>query len=122
MTDFFDYAEAKADADELIAEFGQVGLLRRPTKTGTAYNPTEGVPIEQACTFAIVGFKVREIDGSRILATDKKAIIAKGALTMEPTKLTDFLVDAAGKSFKIIDVEPLDPAGTVVFYKAQVRR
>jgi hypothetical protein len=36
----FDYAESKADADELIEEFGQTGTLRRTTTSGTSYNPT----------------------------------------------------------------------------------
>ncbi len=118
----FDYARAKATADRLIQRFGQTGQLRKAgTPSGPAYNPTPGADVNHACRFAIVSFDQREIDGTRILATDKKAILAKGSLTVEPLP-GDRLVDAAGVVYSVVDVMPLNPAGTVVMYELQVRR
>jgi hypothetical protein len=120
MADAFDYAEAKADADEMIAEFGQTGKLRRPTTTGPAYDPTEGSPSDKACTFVVLGYTNREIDGSRVLASDKKVLLAKGSLAIEPTTSDKLLI--GGVVHSIVDVSPLSPGGTVVFYEMQVRR
>jgi hypothetical protein len=118
----FDYARAKLTADRLIERFGQNGSLRKAgTPTGPAYNPTPGADVDHACRFAIVAFQQRDIDGTRVLATDKKAILAKGALTVEPLP-GDQLVDAAGVVYSVIDVMPLNPAGTTVMYELQVRR
>lgn len=117
----FDYAEAISDAHELINEFGRAGKLVRPTSTGPEYDPTDGVPIETPVTLAITSFRNREIDGTRILSSDKKAYVSALGLTEEPT--TDHqLVAGTEKPYSIIAVEPLNPAGTVVFYKLQVRR
>jgi hypothetical protein len=118
----FDYARAKATADRQIQRFGQTGSLRKAgTPSGAAYNPTPGTPVDHAARFAIVAFEQREIDGTRVLATDKKAILAKGALTVEPLP-GDHLVDAASVVYSVVDVMPLNPAGTVVMYELQVRR
>lgn len=117
----FDYAESKADADELIEEFGQSGYIRRTPTTGTAYNPTQGTPVDHACTFVVTDYTTREIDGTRVLSTDKKVLLAKGALTIEPLT-SDRLLDPAVPGYKIVDVAPLSPAGTVVMYQLQCRR
>lgn len=118
----FDYARAKATADRLIQRFGQTGTLRKAgASTGPAYNDTPGAPVDHSCRFAIVAFEQREIDGARVLATDKKAILAKGSLTVEPLP-GDTLVDAAGAAYSVVDVMPLNPAGTTVMYEMQVRR
>lgn len=117
----FDYAETKADADELIAEFGQSGYVRRPTSSGPAHNPTAGAPANHAATFAVIDYSAREVDGSRILATDKRALLAVGSLTITPAT-TDLLVEADAQVYKIVRVGTIKPAGTVVLYDLQVRR
>lgn len=117
----FNYARPKATADRLITRFGQTGTLRRPTVSGTAYNPTEGVPVEYACLFVITDFAAHEIDGTRVLATDKKVLLAKGDLAVDPLT-SDLLVEADGSVYKIIRVEPLQPGDTVVMHTLQVRR
>lgn len=116
----FDYAIPKATADRLLARFGQQGTLRRPTTSGTAYNPTQGAPVDHAAIFAVLDFDNREVDGSRVLAADKKVLLAKGALAIEPA--TSDLLLIGGVPHSIIRVQPLAPGGTVILYEIQARR
>jgi len=116
----FDYGRSVETADRLIARFGQEGVLRRPgTATGPAYNPTIGAPVDHDATFVVMSFTNAEIDGTRVLATDKKILLAKGALTITPA-LSDKLV-IAGKEHAILNSTPLAPAGIVVLYEIQAR-
>lgn len=117
----FDYAKAKATADRLIQRFGQSGHLRRIAATGPAYDRSPGAATDHACRFAVVDYMATEIDGTRVLATDKKVYLAKGSLTIEP-KASDVLVEADSSVYKIVSVAPLSPAGVVVVYELQVRR
>ena len=114
-----DYIEDRSDADELIAEFGQDGVLRRRVTTGPTYDPTEGASVDHAVIFVVLGFSNYEVDGTRILATDKKVYLAAGSLSVEP-RLDDLLV-IGGVVHRIIQVKPLAPSGTVVLWELQVR-
>jgi len=116
-----DYLEDQADADELIAEFGQLGSLSRPTTTGPAHNPVAGPPVTSPATFAVLDYEARQVDGTRIRATDKRVLIAMTGLTLDPG-LTDTLVEADGSRFKLVDLRPFRPAGVTVYIEAQVRR
>lgn len=115
-----DYLEDRADADELIDEFGQDGFLRRRTTTGPDYDPQEGEPVDHPVVFAVLDYTKGEIDGTRILATDKKVYLAVRDLAVTPG-LDDLLV-VGGIPHSIIQVKPLAPAGTVVFWELQVRK
>jgi len=117
----FNYGRPKATADRLIARFGQAGTLRRMLPgSGPAYDPGEPSPDDYAATFAVLDFNGREIDGSRVLATDKKILLANGALAIQPT-LSDKLV-IGDVEHSIINIETLAPGGTVVMWTLQVRR
>lgn len=117
----YDYSRAIATADRLIARYGQTGaLVRQALSGGTSFNPGTITETEHACTFAVLDYSAREIDGTRIQATDKKVYLAKASLSIEPTT-ADFL-EIGGKPHKIIAVKPLSPAGTVVMWELQVRR
>lgn len=118
----FDYADMVEMAEEMIIEFGQAGFIRRPgVATGPAHNPTPSVSTNHPAKFVITRFKSNEIDGSRVLASDKKALVSPLGLTVAPT-LSDTLVDAGGASWKIVGVETLRPAETTVLITLQVRK
>lgn len=121
MSAAFDYSRPKASADHLLARYGQTGILRRPTTSGPAYKPTGGAPDDHAATFAVLDYSNRQIDGARILATDKLVYLAKGSLTIEPAPNKDLLV-IGGVEHKIVAVKPLSPAGTVILWELQCRR
>lgn len=115
-----DYAEDRSDADELIDEFGQDGLLRRRVTTGPVYDPAEAAPVDHPAVFVVLDYEDREVDGARILATDKRVLIAAGGLAVEP-KTSDRLI-IGGTSHAIIQVKPFSPAGIIVVYELQARR
>lgn len=119
----YDYARAKATADRLIEKFGQLGAIRRTgDPTGPEYDPTPGVDVDHPARFAIVDYEASEIDGTRVLATDKKALLAVGSQAIT-VAMDDKLVEADGTVYKIIPpLKPLSPAGTVVMYEIQCRR
>lgn len=117
----FDYARAKATADRLLARFGQAGSIRRIPVTGSAHNPTKGTPANHAVNLVVIDYQQREIDGTRVLASDRRAYVSAAGLTIQP-ETSDLLVDAAGAPYKIVAISPLNPAGTTVLYEMQVRR
>lgn len=115
----FDYTRSQATADRLIARFGQAGKLRRQTKTGPAHNPTISTTDYDA-TFAVIDFTNREIDGTRVLATDKKVLLKAGGLGIFPT--TEDQIVIGGVVHSIIRTATVAPAGAVVLYELQCRR
>ncbi len=117
----YNYARPLASANRLITRFGQAGYVRRPTTSGTSYNPTQGAPDDHPAKFAVTNYEDKEIDGSRILSSDKKVLLAPGTLTIEPTS-TDLLIEADGSAYKVIAVKTLKPARTVLLYTIQARR
>lgn len=117
----FDYARAAATAERLIAKFGATGAIRRETPgSGPSYDPGEPTITDHPARLVISAFSNREIDGQRILSTDKKATV-EPAIGIEP-KTTDLLVDADGSTFTIVHVDVLRPATTTLLWKLQVRR
>ena len=115
-----DYLADRADADELIDEFGQSGLLRRPVTSGPDHDPIEEDPDDHPAVFAVLDYTNSEIDGTRVLATDKKVYLSVAALSIGPTSSDQLVV--GGISHAIIRVKPLAPSGTVVLWELQVRR
>lgn len=117
----YDYARAKATADRLIEKFGQLGAIRRTgAPTGPAYDPTPGATTDYPARFAMLDYKASEIDGTRILQSDRKVLLAPGTLSITPS--TSDKVVAGSEVLSVVDVEFLSPAGTVVLYTLQCRR
>ncbi len=119
MTTPFDYADARSTAVELIAEFGQTGALRRTTSDADPFNPTQ-TTADHACTFAVLDYAKRDIDGTLIKQTDQMVYLSTSGLAIAP-ETTDRLI-VGGSSLTIVSVKPLSPAGTVVLWELQVRR
>lgn len=116
----FDYARSRATAERLLARFGQAGALREPGEpTGPAYNPTPGEPTYHPCTCVVLEYDLREVDGSSVLATDRKVLISTEGLAVEPSTERSLLL--GGTEHAIISVRPLSPAGTVLLWEAQIR-
>jgi hypothetical protein len=114
------YDRAKARADQVLGEKGEAGTLRRPSRNGTAYNPTAGAATDYAVTFVVFGYDDREVDGSRIQSTDKKVTMAQNDLAIRPDTTDKLLI--GGVEHSIIRVQPLAPGGTTLLWELQVRR
>ena len=123
MTEAFDYIESRDDADELITEFGQAVSLRRTTTSGPEYDPTT-TTADYATKAAIIDYSTRQIDGTRILATDRRALVAAGPLTalgITSIAAPDAIV-IGGIAVPVVGpAKRIDPAGTVVMYDVQLR-
>lgn len=113
------YEEMADVASDLIEEFGQTGALRRTVNTGTPHNPTQA-SVDHACTLVVSEYKNFEIDGSRVLATDKKVLLSTASLAIEPVLSDKLLI--GGVSHSIVRVMPISPGGTTVLWEMQCRR
>lgn len=115
----FKYADMALTAAELIAEFGQTGALRRTTSDGDVFNPTQ-TTTDHACTFAVLDYAKKDVDGTLIKQTDQMVYLSTSGLSVTP-ETTDRLI-VGGAVMTIVNVKPMSPAGTVVFWELQVRR
>lgn len=124
MVEPFDYVEARADAEELIAEFGQTGAIRRAENSGPAYDPVQ-TTTDHPCRLVEVptqlqGYGAQAVPGSLIQATDCLVYVSTEGLAIEPA-LSDMVL-IGGLEHSIVTLKPLSPAGLVVAYELVVRR
>lgn len=116
----FDYSRSVATANRLIDRFGQTGyIVRRGSATGDEWNPTFAADAEHACRLVETDYTAREIDGTLILASDKKLLVAVSGLTITPAPSDR--VKVGGANYEIVSVMPLQPGGTVILYEIQGR-
>jgi len=121
----FNYARARATAERQFARFGQAAVVRRVASTsdpsGTPWDPEDDVRVttDHACVVAVMDYDNREIDGTLILAGDRRVYVSTAGLAIEP--LTSDRLVIGGKSHEIVAVGQLNPAGTVVYYELQAR-
>lgn len=126
MSDTFDYAGAQATAVRLLTKFGQPVSIRRVSNTGagSAWEPTQS-----SADYRSIGVVLNlprwypSFTQGDVLRTDRLGYVAAApldALGVVPTPFDRF-VDAAGRSWKIIDVKSLYPAGINVLYTLQLR-
>lgn len=114
----FDYSGVKATAERLIRRFGQDATLVRETQGGDPWDPVTS-NTEFACQAAVMAYSQNLIDGTRIQADDRQIYLSTESLTITPT--TSDSLSVGGVSFSILNVRPLNPGGTVVFYEIQAR-
>jgi hypothetical protein len=118
----FDYLDAQATADELIAEFGATVTLS--TQAGASFDPITGAAITPSAPVSISGvgvklqYKSGEIDGTTIVMGDCKYL-----LSTRQTPLIGMVVVLAGETWRVISADPLSPAsGVIVLWTLQLRR
>jgi len=118
----FDYTKSAATATRLIGRFGAVGAIRRSATTGgNAWDPSSGTTTttDYPATMVVTDYAQKDVNGTVILATDKKVLVAPGVAVVPG--VTDTLVTPDGATLNIVNVNPLKPAGTVVMYEIQAR-
>lgn len=116
------YEELKADAYALLAELGQDMALVRPGE-GQSYDPVLGRPSNAADqTFpakgVIIDYTAQEIDGTVVLAGDRKVILQ----AVEQPKPNDRLKVGTETTWNIVRWTEVAPAGLALIYQLQVRR
>ena len=126
----FNYARTRATAERLIARFGQVGALRRTTSNNDPFNPGM-TTADHRCTFAVLDYAKKDIDGSLIRQTDQLVYLSTAGLTISPETQDKLIVGGTwqaspvklnGTVMTIVNVKPLSPAGTVLMWELQVRK
>ncbi|WFU07650.1 hypothetical protein QA646_09930 [Rhizobium sp. CB3090] len=115
----FDYAKTRATAARLIAKFGQKGSLRRITNTGPDYDPVQ-TSEDFACSLVDLDQSQSYIADTLIQRGDRMVYLSIEGLSITPTLADKVLI--GGIEHAIIDIQPLSPGGTVVFWQLQVRR
>lgn len=129
MSDTFDYVAALATADRLLAKFGIASAVRRTVNSGAVYAPTQTVT-DYATLAAVVNMTrwyAAMLDGSDILRTDRLGLVSAGPLNVlgvtELSPFDSFVHDTAGlnRVYKVMDVKPIRPAATTVFFILQLR-
>ena len=109
------YSEMAAVAVELLTEFGQAVTLTR--RTGKSIDPvtgaiTPGTSSDQSTIGVIKPYAKNLIDGTLIQVGDKEAILSPAI-----TPLTSDTING----MQIVNITEVNPAGTVLVYKVQVR-
>ena len=114
------YTSMAATASRLLKKFGMVITIKR--STGNSINPVTGVVVGgTTANFTPQGLVQRyrddQIDGTRILASDRLVIIDN---TVEP--LTTDKITLSGQDWSIISVEESKPSTVGIVYFIQARR
>lgn len=113
------YEEMRDVAEEMIAEFGTTGAIRRTVQSGPSYDPVL-TDTDYPCTLVTLEYDDAKVDGTLIRKTDKLIYVSTAGLTI--TLAESDKVIAAGEAYAIESLKPLSPAGLVVFYEIQGRR
>ncbi|MGN8346360.1 hypothetical protein ACLEJQ_22425 [Pseudomonas sp. SMV71] len=116
------YDEMAALAVELITEFGQPVTLRdiQPGEYDPD-NPGGGeVVVEQTAQGILLDFTGLEFQNNTLIVRgDKKLKVAALGMAWKPKPLMK--ADVQGKTWTVIDVKEINPAGTPLVYELQVR-
>ncbi len=115
----FDHDKARATAERLIAKFGQKGILRRITSTGPDYDPVQSSE-DFPCSLVDLDRSQAHIAETLIQRGDRMVYLSTEGLPITPTLADKLLIGSAEHA--IVDLQPLSPGGTVVFWQLQVRR
>ncbi len=113
------YEEMREVAEEMIAEFGMPGAIRRAVTSGPDYDP-DITETDYPCTLVTLEYDDAKVDGTLIRKTDKMIYVSTDGLGITLAE-SDKIV-AAGEVYAIENLKPLSPAGIVVFWEVQGRR
>ena len=119
-----DYDEIAASALEAIAEAGQEVIVHRKGDPGPFVpgQPVTPAMVNYSGAGALVGYKQRDIDGTKIMAGDQKLLLAPQIETVPDTTCTVTAMHL-GKltTFSVKGVNAVGPAGRAVLYTLQLR-
>jgi hypothetical protein len=113
------YESLQLTANRLLLDKGQSGVYSYTSAevldpiTGDV---SGGVTTEQTVNVVITPFNKREVDGTLIQANDLQALSGEG---FEPKM--GYQLRVGGKSYEVVSCQQINPAGTPLLYKAQVR-
>jgi hypothetical protein len=113
-------------AATLTGQFGRPATLRRPG-SGGSYSPTTGTITGGAaegnypCSVVFEEFGEGQIDGTLVQLGDRKAIVARQTLGVEPVPQSDTLLEG-GRTWQIVRVMGYSSGAQEAAYSLHVRR
>ncbi|MFD1944731.1 hypothetical protein [Paradevosia shaoguanensis] len=136
MVEKFDYLQSQQDAEDLIAEFGQIGAIPRSVSTPgpNPWDPPTNVTTCHRVTVALLPIDLqdvgRDISGTVIKASDQQALVSPVGLAIVPTTTDILLVNGEFVGNEYVGGEPwivsaakmLAPAGVPVLHDLIVSR
>ena len=115
----FDYDEIREIVNEIIPEFG-IACTAVFEVVGD-YDPEFGVTTNRHETkgrAVMANFKLRPGDQNNLIEIGDKLLLATSSLELK----VGSIVNVESEDWQVIDPSPIQPASTVVLYKAHVRR
>lgn len=113
----FDYSKSKQLADRLIAAFGVELTYTR--QTDADFDPATGTVTASEETFSAntvwLSYEEDQIDGTLVQQGDARILVSG-------TPIVGDIVTQDGEDWRIISTSPLEPAATLIYTEAQVRR
>lgn len=116
------YDNMTATALRQINDKGRTVTLRKPS-AGTYVPGTDtytAASADYSAKAVITSVNSGEIDGTIILAGDKRVLLAASALAVVPA-INDIVLDGT-EQLRVINVEAVKPGDTAILYKLQVRK
>jgi hypothetical protein len=114
----FNYRPLLATANRLIGNFGKPAIISRQGEaTGPAWNPQPGLATDRDTLCVELSYSLTNRNESLIQRGDKLLLLRAG---VEPAVGNTITVDAI--TYQVIDVQPLNPGGTVMLYEVQARK
>lgn len=111
-------------AKRLVKAFGRPAVLRHVTAAPT-YNPPTGrahaPTTDITCEVVFEEFGQGQLDGTLVQAGDRKAIVARMRIDVEPTGGADVLIEG-GRTWRIVRVIGYSSGEQEAAYTLQVRR
>lgn len=114
------YARSRDSANRLIARYGQACTLAHVTAGTVSADGASRTGDSSANTttkVVLLDYDDKLIDGTRIVQGDRRALLRYDAAPVIGDTIT-----VGSEVLKAINVSPLNPGGTVIYYEAQVRR
>ena len=114
----FDYAPLASTATKMITEFGQAVTFTR--NGNVTYDPTQGVSSSSQTTYdanlvLFAQITNEEVDNS-LAFKDFPAL----AYSATPPKIGD-TATINGENYRVIEITPVQPATTVIYYELRLR-
>ncbi|QHR76434.1 putative structural protein [Escherichia phage jat] len=113
----FNYAGLKRKVNPLIKKFGMMATVTRPGSVDRVDGDEVIIP---PTSFDVIGlreeYKPSEIDGTRIVAGDVKFLCQ----AVKQVKVGD-LVSLNNTDYRVINPNPLQPAGQTMLFQLQLR-
>lgn len=108
----------------LLTTWGRTNITFRRLTPGT-YDPATGQSSASTTTdYTVVGallnYKDYEVNGTSVLAADRRCVLAAKNMTIVPAVTDTAIVD--GVSYNVVNIQIQEVGGTALAYSLQIRR